>query len=1029
MALTTNTDVPFSSDSFQTLYFPNADVGGATKTLLRYSEITDKSIASGATTVSGFTSNGTAYLLLVSGSGNTISGASALNNGNLVNNNCSFVDPHIGSGGGFIVPTGVASGGVISSGGGALIAGTSGAPGGTYYNPTVLSGGVVAVGQFTAKGHAFDAGGVMSGGSFAVGAVNLVRGSKSLAVGGTFQGDQIVLGGGTAENGLFSSGGVQTVGGYFISSVDSGGTRVGITNKKRSYFPDSAYYGGAASAIGGVYAAGGTGVILSAGTSISAAVTSGGSLMAESGGLVESAVVSGGGLLTIESGGVGSSNVIAGGTEIVRNGGIDSGTLVTSTTLEQGVLKVEAGGTTVGVTVNGGREEVSGGSASSTVVLSGGTITVGGGARRIVVDSATGATSDSPSDAYLASGMKTVTYQSQDGSSQDSIIRNGGVEILSGGVVSGTNQVYVTKIYTDPKTGVITTVSALVSEQPFSTTEQYKGVASNTQIQAGGRSEAVAGGTTINPVVYSGGEQIISSGGVASSLTASSGGVVNVYESGRAESLNLAGGTATINGGGTANNNQISSGGTLNASSGGILTGTTTVSGGGTLVLNGNNGSSIINIAGESSSNPATVIIQDSIANVNETFVGWSEGDRIVFQNVTSPAANVTFQGDNIIQFTTGSRTYTLNINGIKSGYKFVQDGNNLVLEVCFLAGTMIRMKDGLVAVEDVHVGDTIMVRNEDGTFRPDTVKWVGKKKAQIRAVNAHPDVAGYPVRIQKGALAEGVPFKDLLVTPEHCLFINGAFVPVRMLVNGNSISYDMNTSSYEYFHIEVDQHSVIEADGVLTESYLNTGNKVSFETTSEDTVAFGYFESMKEWNVDSAAPLMTTREFVEPIYHAIAERAGCVELLGSRKITQNADMHLVIPADGSVIRPVKKSGNVEFFLLPAGVSKVLIASKSSRPSDFIGPFVDDRRELGVKVGKIRVIENQDDYEITSHLNEEKLSGWSVVENNEGRWTTGQAELTLRNSKNVGFKMLAVEVVSTASYLEQDEVINHQVAV
>ncbi|MDT8872858.1 Hint domain-containing protein [Komagataeibacter rhaeticus] len=90
-------------------------------------------------------------------------------------------------------------------------------------------------------------------------------------------------------------------------------------------------------------------------------------------------------------------------------------------------------------------------------------------------------------------------------------------------------------------------------------------------------------------------------------------------------------------------------------------------------------------------------------------------------------------------------------------------------------------------------------------------------------------DEAGYPVRILKDAIADGVPCRDMLVTPEHSLFLGGGFVPVRMLVNGRSIFYDHAITAYDYHHIETERHSIIMADGVLTESYLDTGNRHIF--------------------------------------------------------------------------------------------------------------------------------------------------------------------------------------------------------
>ncbi|TCS30744.1 Hint domain-containing protein, partial [Acidomonas methanolica] len=147
----------------------------------------------------------------------------------------------------------------------------------------------------------------------------------------------------------------------------------------------------------------------------------------------------------------------------------------------------------------------------------------------------------------------------------------------------------------------------------------------------------------------------------------------------------------------------------------------------------------------------------------------------------------------------------------------------------CFLAGSMIRTPGGDVTVEDIRIGDEVTAFDwRDNAEIARKVVWVGNRKTTVRPALPD-DEAGYPVRILKDAIADGVPFKDMLITAEHCLFFENRFVPVRMLVNGHSIFYDKSFSSYEYYHIETDTHSVIWADGMLTESYLDTGNRSSF--------------------------------------------------------------------------------------------------------------------------------------------------------------------------------------------------------
>ncbi|GCD60847.1 hypothetical protein NBRC3280_3419 [Acetobacter pasteurianus NBRC 3280] len=146
----------------------------------------------------------------------------------------------------------------------------------------------------------------------------------------------------------------------------------------------------------------------------------------------------------------------------------------------------------------------------------------------------------------------------------------------------------------------------------------------------------------------------------------------------------------------------------------------------------------------------------------------------------------------------------------------------------------MIRTCAGEVAIENIQIGDEIITfdgHSGGQTVRP--VVWVGKAHAIVRP-GLPDDEAGYPVRVIKDAIADGVPYKDMLITSEHCLFFEGRFVPVRMLVNGSTIFYDKSITFYDYYHVETDQHSVIIADGMLTESYLDTGNRRAFRQKSK---------------------------------------------------------------------------------------------------------------------------------------------------------------------------------------------------
>lgn len=356
-----------------------------------------------------------------------------------------------------------------------------------------------------------------------------------------------------------------------------------------------------------------------------------------------------------------------------------------------------------------------------------------------------------------------------------------------------------------------------------------------------------------------------------------------------------------------------------------------------------------------------------------------------------------------------------------------VQDGSNgWIVEdngttTCFLAGSMIRTPEGDVAVETLRLGSTVLAFvNGEAVER--TVTWAGR--AHMVAKTGLSDAeAGYPVRIMKDALAEGVPYKDMLVTPEHCLFINGGFIPARMLVNGRSVVYDRTMPSYDYFHVETAEHSVIMADGMMTESYLDTGNRHSFRQNGT-VVSLG--GRARNWNDDAAAPLVVSHEVVEPIFREIEARAinaGLENTSPAPVLTEDSGLHLVT-STGQTLHQVRTANDRVMFMIPSDVTEVRLMSRTSRPSETVGPFVDDRRDLGVLVGEITLFDSGNTIRIDQHLTEAGLAGWDVQENIAARWTNGNAMLSLTARQPNSLGMLAIQVLAAGPYLVASEEAN-----
>lgn len=359
-------------------------------------------------------------------------------------------------------------------------------------------------------------------------------------------------------------------------------------------------------------------------------------------------------------------------------------------------------------------------------------------------------------------------------------------------------------------------------------------------------------------------------------------------------------------------------------------------------------------------------------------------------------------------------------------------NGGGNCIEGCFLPGTLILTRDGEKAVETLVEGDEIaVIENGSTVFRP--LKWLGRSHADVAALGFDEDA--YPVRIHKSAFGENLPQRDLLVTSEHCVYVDGRFVPVRMLVNGQSISIDRSIQEYDFYHVELEQHGVIVSEGLQTESYLDTGNRGTFENTVVRAMRPHFaggivFSGGKTWECDAAAPLTTEQSVVEPVWKRLAERAVTLGFVGSEKsVERTGEPDIRLVAEGREIRPVRHAGHVYSFMVPANVTDVNVVTRSFRPSDAVGPFCDDRRALGVAIGEVVVTNGRDRHVLSSHLADVELAGWHAFEGGVARWTNGNAELSLGVAGEGMFaRMVEVEVLATGSYAVDEELVNVQVA-
>ena len=177
-------------------------------------------------------------------------------------------------------------------------------------------------------------------------------------------------------------------------------------------------------------------------------------------------------------------------------------------------------------------------------------------------------------------------------------------------------------------------------------------------------------------------------------------------------------------------------------------------------------------------------------------------------------------------------------------------DGNTisvtlpLVLNVpiaCFATGTLIRTDRGDISVEHLRVGDCCLTASG---YRP--IIWIGHRR--LRCVN-HPrpwDVM--PVRIVANAFSDGCPSRDLLLSPDHAVALDGILIQASALLNHTSITREHNVPErFTYYHIELASHELILAEGQPCETFIDNVERQAFDNWQEHEDLYGQAPEMAE--------------------------------------------------------------------------------------------------------------------------------------------------------------------------------------
>ena len=230
--------------------------------------------------------------------------------------------------------------------------------------------------------------------------------------------------------------------------------------------------------------------------------------------------------------------------------------------------------------------------------------------------------------------------------------------------------------------------------------------------------------------------------------------------------------------------------------------------------------------------------------------------------------------GDDTVEFFADDAEVTITTN-YALGTSTVTDGtdtiytadvetlelNDVDYVICFGQGTHIATPAGETRVEDLSIGDAILAA--DG--RTVAVKWVGRQTISPRFGMAERLL---PVRVQAGALGAGIPSRDLTLTADHALLIDGFLVNAGALVNGTTVHHvplDEIGDRFTVFHVETEAHDIILAEGAAAETYVDYVGRQAFDNYAEYVDRYGDAAPIPEMT----APRVTARRRLPANLHA----------------------------------------------------------------------------------------------------------------------------------------------------------------
>ncbi|HEX7389449.1 MAG TPA: Hint domain-containing protein, partial [Acidiphilium sp.] len=406
--------------------------------------------------------------------------------------------------------------------------------------------------------------------------------------------------------------------------------------------------------------------------------------------------------------------------------------------------------------------------------------------------------------------------------------------------------------------------------------------------------------------------------------------------------------------------------GTLEAEAGalvldGDLTGSATIAAGAALTLAGSVSGGTIGFAGTDA-----LLTLDDPAAMQDAVANFAAGDAIDLIGVAPSLVSVANRTVSIADpgsfaLSTASGQPAPVVSGDGHGGSLITSGGAMP---CFARGTNLLTPDGWRPVETLRPGDALVTLG--GV--PRRIVWIGWRCIDLAT---DPDVDLLrPVVIAPGAFGPGRPRRALAISPLHAVFASDVLVPAALLVNGATVVRDGSGFAVTYYHVELDRHEIVLAEGLPVETYRDNANRARFAGALG--TPGGYLPACADL-VSGGARLRDIRAGLHrralALGHRIIHDPGFAAGTGSQTVAS------------------RRFGSRMILDLPRPAARVILRAACAVPAE-TDPASGDRRRLGVCLGRVRA-----DGRLAVA---EPGAGWHErASGDRGRWSMESAELLL----------------------------------